>query len=538
MAPDSSLNKAFFIPFGATAITSYNLRHFTPITTINIPGINGFARNLIRWGQNGLAFTTDSGQIVLVAGNFLDPIAVTPPAPIVVPTPASTPTPTAQTPTISSLSPSGTIAAGPSFTITVNGTNFLNNSVVQFNSTPLATTFVSSTQLQAAVPAGQITFAGVAHVVVANPAASGGNSSSSSFLVGTSQVNGNTVAVFNQPSNDIVFDPLRQVIYLTVPVTAPNGNSIAVFDLATGTVIGSQFAGSNVNLLAISDDNQFLYSSLDGAVGVQRFNLSGILPDVEFSVGGYSFIGPHVALDVQPAPGQPHTVAVSTAAEGGISVFDDATPRPTSFATFVSNLASLQWSPDATQLFAGGADLVTLAVSSSGVTQNKTFSGLFGSGRRIHFDNATAAIYSDGGRIADPVTGSLLGTLTPPGQTFNFVSPLMVPDSALNAAFSLNGATLNVFNLRQFTAAGSITVPSLAGNPQRLIRWGQNGLAWNTPEVSLCCLQGPSSARFLTTHPRLWPCRSLLPLLRPRRQRRKLLYSIRVPRSQAEQRLR
>ena len=205
MAPDSSLNKAFFLDFGA-AIHSYNLRHFTPINTINIPGLNGFPGNqLIRWGQNGLAFTTSSGQIVLVAGNFLDPIAVPPPAPVVVPTPTPTPTPTAQTPTISSLSPSGTIAGGPSFTITVNGTNFLNNSVVQFNSTALATTFVSSTQLQATVPAGQITFAGVAHVVVANPAASGGNSVSSSFLIGTSQINGNTLAVFNQPSKDIVF---------------------------------------------------------------------------------------------------------------------------------------------------------------------------------------------------------------------------------------------------------------------------------------------------------------------------------------------
>ncbi len=272
--------------------------------------------------------------------------------------------------------------------------------------------------------------------------------------------------MFNQPSKDIAFDPLRQVFYLTVPSTAPNGNSIAVFDLATGTVIGSQFAGSNPNLLAISDDNQFLYSSLDGAVGVQRFNLSGLLPDVEFSVGDASSPGAQVALDVQPAPGQPHTVAVSTANQG-ITVFDDAAPRPTSFANFANSLGSLQWSPDATQLFAGGSDLVTLAVSPSGVTQNKTFSGVFGSGRRIHFDSATAAIYSDGGRIADPVTGSLLGTLTPPARQPGFSLPLMVPDSALNAAFSLDGSTLNVFNLRQFTTAGSITIPSLAGNPQR-----------------------------------------------------------------------
>ncbi|MCU1331151.1 MAG: hypothetical protein JWM08_143 [Candidatus Angelobacter sp.] len=491
MAPDSNLNKAFFLDFSAS-IHSYNLRHFTPITTINIPGINGFPGNqLIRWGQNGLAFTTSGGQIILVAGNFLDPIAVPPPAPVVVPTPAPTPTPTAQTPTVSSLSPSGAIAGGPSFTITVNGTNFLNNSVVHFNSTPLSTTFVSGTQLQATVPAGQITFAGVAQVAVANPAASGGTSVSDSFLIGTTQIGGNTLAVFNQPAKDIVFDPLRQVIYLTVPATVPNGNSVAVFDLGTGTVIGSQFAGSNPNLLAISDDNQFLYSSLDGASGVQRFNLSGVLPDLEFSVGGGSFLGAQVALDVQPAPGQPHTVAVSTANEGGINVFDDATSRPTSFASFGSNLGSLQWSPDATQLFAGGADLLTLAVSPSGVTQNKSFPGVFGSGRRIHFDSATAAIYSDGGRIADPVTGSLLGTFTPPGQRFNFSSPLMVPDSVLNAAFSLNGATLNVFNLRQFTTAGSITVPFLSGNPQRLIRWGANGLAWNTDAGQLVLLAGP-----------------------------------------------
>src|SRR6185437_11318823 len=206
---------------------------------------------------------------------------------------------------------------------------------------------------------------------------------------------------------------------------------------------------------------------------------------------GGAFLGAHVALDMQPAPGQPHTVAVSTANDGGISVFDDAVPRPTSFATFVNNLTSLQWSSDATQLFAGGTDLVTLAVSPAGVTQNKTFSGLFGNGRRIHLDNATAAIYSDGGRIADPVTGSLLGTLIPAVRPLGFSSPLMVPDSALNAAFSLDGATLNVFNLRQFTTAGSITVPFLAGSPQRLIRWGKNGLAWNTDAGQLVLLTGP-----------------------------------------------
>ena len=143
----------------------------------------------------------------------------------------------------------------------MNGTNFLNNSVVQFNSAALAHYVVSSTQLQATVPAAQITFAGVAKVTVANPAASGGSSGSSSFLIGKPDRWKHSCGV--QPAvQRHSLGPLRQVIYLTVPATAANGNSVAVFDLATGTVIGSQFAGSNPNLLAISGDNQFLSSRL------------------------------------------------------------------------------------------------------------------------------------------------------------------------------------------------------------------------------------------------------------------------------------
>ena len=66
----------------------------------------------------------------------------------------------------------------------------------------------------------------------------------------------------------------------------------------------------------------------------------------------------------------------------------------------------------------------------------------------------------------------------------------MVPDSALNAAFSLNGDTLNVFNLRQFTAAASITVPFLpaSATPDSV---GTNGLAWNTDAGQLVLLAGP-----------------------------------------------
>src|SRR5207249_5307160 len=59
-------------------------------------------------------------------------------------------------PTISSLSPTCATAGGPQFTLTVNGTNFVSGSTVNWNGSPLTTTFVSSTKLTATVPASLI----------------------------------------------------------------------------------------------------------------------------------------------------------------------------------------------------------------------------------------------------------------------------------------------------------------------------------------------------------------------------------------------
>jgi hypothetical protein len=76
--------------------------------------------------------------------------------------------------TLSSLVPNSAIAGGPAFTLTVNGSNFLNTAIVQWNGANLVTTFVSATQLTAAVPATDIASAGTASVVVFNPVNAGG----------------------------------------------------------------------------------------------------------------------------------------------------------------------------------------------------------------------------------------------------------------------------------------------------------------------------------------------------------------------------
>src|ERR1700732_3978728 len=58
--------------------------------------------------------------------------------------------------TIAALSPSGTAAGSPPFTLTVNGSNFGSKAVVNGNGAAQTTTMVSANQLTIAVPAAAV----------------------------------------------------------------------------------------------------------------------------------------------------------------------------------------------------------------------------------------------------------------------------------------------------------------------------------------------------------------------------------------------
>jgi hypothetical protein len=73
-------------------------------------------------------------------------------------------------PTLSSLSQTSVLEGSGSLTLTVTGTNFVNNSVVERNGVALRTTFLSSTQLQAIVPAALLVHEGSEAIQVSNAA--------------------------------------------------------------------------------------------------------------------------------------------------------------------------------------------------------------------------------------------------------------------------------------------------------------------------------------------------------------------------------
>jgi FG-GAP-like repeat/Transmembrane protein 131-like N-terminal len=67
------------------------------------------------------------------------------------------------------LIPDTVAPGGPAFTLTVNGSGFVKGASVKWNGAALVTTFVTGTQLEAAVPASEIAVAGSAVVTVLNP---------------------------------------------------------------------------------------------------------------------------------------------------------------------------------------------------------------------------------------------------------------------------------------------------------------------------------------------------------------------------------
>ncbi|WP_263366365.1 beta strand repeat-containing protein [Edaphobacter bradus] len=166
-----------------------------PAATITVTGsgflsnsvvnVNGSARSTTLVDATHLTFTlaaTDQATQATLA------VTVTNPAPgggTSLPTILAVDLP-ALTPTIASLSPTQFIVGSPDSTLLVNGTNFTNKSVVQWNGSPLATPFHSgSTRLFATVPAALLASVGTASVTVTTPTATPGTSNTASIAITT-----------------------------------------------------------------------------------------------------------------------------------------------------------------------------------------------------------------------------------------------------------------------------------------------------------------------------------------------------------------
>jgi hypothetical protein len=353
-------------------------------------------------------------------------------------------------PVLNSITPSSATAGAAALILTVNGANFLSSSTVEWNNSPLLTSYVNSSQLTAQVPAGVLQSAGTDSVSVSTPTPGGGYSSEVTFIVGSIPTNGEIVVKIL--ANDLAWDPLNKVIYLSLPsIDGANGNRVQVLNPITGALGNSAFAGSEPNLLSVSQNSKYLYVGLDGSFNVQRMTLPNLALDIEIPLGSNLYDGPLLAMDMQAAPNAAGTVAVvrgtpnfNPEEEGGVVIYDDGVARPNVLCGWNQSgcinsnsglYDSIQWNPDASRIFAANYedtafDFYTIPVTPAGFGTPADYPGIISYAYdHIHYDAVTNYVYGDGGEIIDPTIGFLVSTFAASG--------LMVPDGALGKAFFL-----------------------------------------------------------------------------------------------------
>ena len=138
-------------------------------------------------------------------------------------------------PSISSISPSSVTAGGAAFTLTVNGSNFMTASTVQWNNSSRTTTYVKATQLTASISAADIATVGTLPVTVINPAPGGGASA------------GFSLAVNNPPPppfsyNCLPTDPAVKFIESSVSAVELNPGQIATVQVTLVNCSGASWS--------------------------------------------------------------------------------------------------------------------------------------------------------------------------------------------------------------------------------------------------------------------------------------------------------
>ncbi len=301
----------------------------------------------------------------------------------------------------------------------------------------------------------------------------------------------------NLTTNDLVYSSSTGKIYASLPSFAgSSGNSIAAIDPTTGLITSTTFIGSEPDKLALSDDGHSLYAVLEGASAIRRFDALTNTPGLQFSVGQDSFFGRYNINDFAVAPANPGTIAVArhyggvSPPEAGVAIFDDGVQRPNTGPGHLSGADFLAFSASASKLY-GSAPLggiQTLTIDTSGVSLGSTVvPSVFGS---IKFSNGL--IFTSGGHVVNPETGSLLGTFP---NVITADASAFVPDTSVGRAYYLTfgpdfgSVIIKVFDINTFLQLGSLNISGVTGGPTSLVRWGPNGLAFRTTGNELYIIQ-------------------------------------------------
>lgn len=388
-------------------------------------------------------------------------------------------------PTLIGLPSEGGTAGQGSFSIAVDGANFVKGSIVQWNGADRPTSFRTPTRLVATISAADAASPGVARINVRTP----GTTEASTSVDFTLRVAA-PPAIISQlavdlPANDVVYDSHARFLYASIPSThGTHGNSVVAIDPETGQVTKSVFVGSEPTQLAISDNGEFLYVSLEGSSTVRRVHLASFVPDLEITLGTGL-----IAENILVVPGTSRSIVVGKTRPGwfpghqGVFVYDDGVQRGTS-ANHTGSTSIAFSGRSATLLYgynnnSTGYEFTTLAIDARGIREIRMVRELIAS-FSVRIVGANGRLYGTNGGIVDPElltrTGSFSGSQLA-GTT------AVYPDPALGRVFFLSDGVISAFDMNTLRSLGTINAPGTINEDPwttrlRLVRWGPDGLAY------------------------------------------------------------
>jgi hypothetical protein len=297
------------------------------------------------------------------------------------------------------------------------------------------------------------------------------------------------------PTGNLVAGPKSGLIYdglgLFVPVvSAPNccGSVIVLDPVQERTTAGMVLFPIIGKVLAVSDDEQFLYVGLSSTNAVAQVALPSGNINFMASLGADSVLGNYFATAIRVMPGHPHTWVAALQPAGAtqpiaLKIFDDAVPRANAVehgnATGIFPGKLLFVGVDTTDLFSiDSANLYRFTIDVNGITFRDKTAGL--GAEDFAADNTL--LYLSTGAIIDP------GTLANKGNfplAAGLATHALVVDSTTSRAIFAgdatstpgNGSLIQAFDTTTLAAKGTLTLPNLSG-VNSIVRWGTNGLGF------------------------------------------------------------
>lgn len=273
--------------------------------------------------------------------------------------------------------------------------------------------------------------------------------------------------------------------------------------------------GANPGKLALSENGEYLFASLDGSGSVRRYDLSSQALGSEFNLGVSDLGYINQAEDMESVPGQPTSLAISTEGNfnhSGVAIYDNGVQRANKIGRNIQ-IDLIEFGADASVLYGvnnetAEAGFRTLAVDNSGVTFVSTVGHALAASRDIDIQFINGLVYNNSGYVYDPVKRALVGKFPLPEGAAS-----VAVDPAAGRAYFITQSSnytlvLTAYDLKNFAQVGSLKIPlSYSSTP------------YDAVDLTVC---GPGTLafriddRFSTDNHRM--VRGPLPgLIRPRR---------------------